>query len=142
MGAMQRTKGADGERTVAILIRYWLGLEVHRNWQGQAAAGGADLSGVPGWAIEIKRAKEYRHEWWGQAVAQAEQAGAAPALVFLIDYTRRGQHPLDRWRVILPLATFGGIEFDHGETAEISLRAWFTLIRESLTTRGTPGQVP
>lgn len=141
MGAMQRNKGADGERTVAILIRYWLGLEVHRNWQGQAAEGGPDLTGIPGWAIEIKRAKEYRAEWWGQTVAQAERAGAAPALIFLIDYTRRGHHLLDRWRVILPLATFGGIEFDHGETAEISLRAWFTLVRESLCTSPIECQV-
>ena len=34
MGAMQRNKGAAGERAVASLIRDWLGLDVRRNWQG------------------------------------------------------------------------------------------------------------
>ena len=54
MSAMQRNKGRSGEQEVARLIRDWLGLDVHRNWQAQTAEGGADLSGVPGWAIEVK----------------------------------------------------------------------------------------
>ncbi len=38
-----RQKGAAGEREVATILREELKLEIHRNWQQQAAEGGADL---------------------------------------------------------------------------------------------------
>ena len=135
MGAMQRNKGIAAERVVAGLIRDWLGLDVKRNWQAQSAAGGADLSGIPGWSIEIKRAKEFRCEWWRQAEEQASAEGTTPALIYLLDHTRRGQAPIDRWRVILPLQAFARYDVDPGQTAEISLRAWIQIARESLPTR-------
>lgn len=138
MGAMQRTKGATAERVVARLIREWLGLDVRRNWQAQSATGGPDLTGIPGWALEIKRAREYRGDWWGQALAQAERAGAIPALVYLLDHSRRGQPALDRWRVILPLPAIARYDVDPDLTAEISLRAWLQLVRETLPTRAQP----
>lgn len=137
MSAMQRNKGVTAERIVARLIREWLGLDVHRNWQAQSATGGADLTGIPGWAIEIKRAKVYRNDWWTQAVEQASPWGTTPVLIYLLDNSRRGQAPLDRWRVILPLAAFSRFDVDEGLTAEISLRAWIQLARESLPTHTT-----
>ena len=67
-----RTKGRVAEQEVAGILRDELGLEIHRNWQQQAAQGGCDLVGVPGWGIEIKRAKELRlNEWWTQTAEQA-----------------------------------------------------------------------
>ena len=132
MGALQRTKGATAERVVAGLIRDWLGLPVFRNWQGQAAQGGADLTGIPGWSLEIKRAKEFRNDWWDQAEGQAAECGTTPVLIYLLDRTRRGQSLIDRWRAILPLAAFSRFDVDEGLTAEISLRAWIQLARESL----------
>ena len=132
MSAMQRTKGATAERVVARLIRDWLGLDVRRNWQAQSAAGGADLTGIPGWSIEIKRAKEFRADWWSQTEEQAAAEDTTPALIYLIDHTRRGLALIDRWRVILPLAAISRYDVDAGLTAEISLRAWIQLARESL----------
>ena len=138
MGALQRTKGATAERVVARLIREWLGLDVRRNWQAQSAAGGADLTGIPGWSIEIKRAKEFRNDWWSQAEEQAAAWGTTPVLIYLLDHTRRGQALIDRWRAILPLAAFSRFDVDEGLTAEISLRAWIQLARESLPIRTQP----
>ena len=134
MGALQRTKGVSAERVVARLIREWLGLDVRRNWQAQSAEGGADLTGIPGWSIEIKRAKEFRHDWWRQAEEQASADNTTPALIYLLDHTRRGQALIDRWRVILPLQAMSRYDVDAGLTAEISLRAWIQLARESLPT--------
>lgn len=128
MSAMQRTKGAVAERWVAGLIRDWTGFTVKRNWQGQAAEGGEDLTGVPGWAIEVKRAKEYQNSWWRQTVEQAKPSGRYPVLIYLIDQTRRGQNPLDRWRVLMPLGMLMAEAWSDEETAEISLRAWLQYI--------------
>lgn len=132
MGAMQRNKGAAGERAVAGLIRDWLGLDVRRNWQGQAAEGGADLAGIPGWAIEVKWAKEWRSEWWVQCCEQATHCKRIPALVWLIDGSRRGQAPIDRWRVLLPLSVCCRYQVEDHMTAEISLGAWIVIARERL----------
>lgn len=134
MSAMQRNKGVTAERIVARLIREWMGLDVHRNWQAQSAEGGADLTGIPGWSIEIKRAKEFRNDWWTQAEEQASAGGATPVLIYLIDNSRRGQAIIDRWRAILPITAFSRFDVDEGLTAEISLRAWIQLARESLPT--------
>ena len=139
MGALQRTKGISAERVVARLIRDWLGLDVRRNWQAQSAEGGADLTGIPGWSIEIKRAKEFRHEWWSQAVEQASAGGTTPVLIYLLDHSRRGQALIDRWRVILPIQAMSRYDVDEGLTAEISLRAWIQIARESLP---TPTPIP
>lgn len=132
MGAMQRNKGAAGERAVASLIRDWLGLDVRRNWQGQAAEGGADLTGIPGWAIEVKWAKEWRNEWWDQCCRQADDCKRIPALVWLIDGSRRGQPPIERWRVLLPLSAISRYQVEDHMTVEISLGAWIVIARERL----------
>ena len=138
MSALQRTKGATAERVVAKLIRDWLGLDVRRNWQAQSAEGGADLTGIPGWSIEIKRAKEFRSDWWTQAEEQASADNTTPVLIYLLDHTRRGQAIIDRWRVILPIQAMSRFDVDPGLTAEISLRAWIQLARESLPIRTQP----
>jgi len=51
----QRKKGKAGELEIARLLRDHLGADITRNLL-QARQGGADLLGVPGWAIEVKRA--------------------------------------------------------------------------------------
>ena len=78
-----RNKGRAGEQEVARILRDELGIAVTRNWQQQAAEGGADIVGVPGWSIEVKRAKVWSNGWWTQAAAQAAgqaQHAAAAAL--------------------------------------------------------------
>ena len=85
MSKMQRTKGQTGEREVCAILRQELGMEVHRNWQAQSAGGGADIV-LPGWAIEVKRAKVLRiGPWWTQAAIQAQASGLMPLLVYRPD---------------------------------------------------------
>jgi Holliday junction resolvase len=81
-----RNKGRSGEQEIARTLRDELGLEVTRNWQQQAAQGGVDIIGVPGWAIEVKRAKQWSHEWWTQTAAQAARTGDDPVLLYRLDY--------------------------------------------------------
>jgi len=95
MGAMQTSKGKEGERELARLLREHLGATVVRNL-AQARQGGADLLGIDGWAVEVKRAARARlSEWWLQTCAQADMTGLRPALFYRLD-----RHP---WRVVVAL---------------------------------------
>jgi hypothetical protein len=133
MGNMQRDKGQRGEREVAGLLRDWLGMDITRNWQQQSAEGGADLTGIPGWAVEVKFADTFLSAWWRQTVAQAERAGAAPVLIYRLTGAARGRHILDKWRVVVRIADLSPLDIDPDETAEISLRAWMAIVREHLS---------
>lgn len=53
--ANSQRKGKEGERELARLLREHLGDGVSRNLE-QARNGGADLNGLPGWCVEVKRA--------------------------------------------------------------------------------------
>ena len=92
---MQRRKGARGERELVDLLREYLGADVTRNLM-QSREGGADLLGIPGWAIEVKRAARPRlTEWWLQTCSQAATARLKPALCYRLD-----RQP---WRVVVAL---------------------------------------
>ncbi len=54
MGKKSRDKGASYEREIAKLLSAELHLQIERRL-GQARDGGDDLTGVPGFAIELKR---------------------------------------------------------------------------------------
>ena len=101
MGALSRNKGRRGEQEVARLIREHLDIDVHRNWAGQAAQGGADIIGVDGWSIEVKRAKAYSCQWWQQTHKQAGDADAMPVLIYRIDGRGRGLPDALKWQVEL-----------------------------------------
>ena len=119
-----RTKGRAGEQEVARLLRDELGLEIYRNWQQQAAQGGCDLVGVPGWGIEIKRAKEARlNEWWVQAVDQATIDKVRPVLIYRLD-----RQP---WMVMMSLYDLRPDLGDHHQVT-LHLLSWCTLVREEL----------
>lgn len=95
MSASQRRKGKSGELELSKLLREHLGVDVARNL-AQAREGGADQSGLPGWALEVKRAAQPRlPEWWLQTCQQAEAAGLRPVLAYRLD-----RQP---WRVVLAL---------------------------------------
>ena len=101
MGAMQRRKGADGERELIALLREHLGEELTRNLD-QARDGGADLKGgmlLAGYAIECKRAaKAEVRRWWEQAFAQAYDVadGRTPVLAYRLD-----RKP---WQFVVPVS--------------------------------------
>ena len=125
MSAMQRQKGARGERELAGLLGELLGLELTRNLV-QAREGGADLLGIRGWAVEVKRAAKPRlAEWWRQCCEQAE-AGERPALFYRLD-----RQP---WRVVVALRHVA-TGFDHAPMElrlETDLEVFAALVRESL----------
>ena len=130
---MQRRKGATGEREVCTLIRDHLGIEAHRSWQGQAACGGEDIASIPGYSIEVKFAAASRLiPWWDQAQEQALKAKAIPALIWRITGHGRGLDPLEKWRVRLPLYAVTSDAPDDRAWCELSLGAWFDLLRERM----------
>ena len=94
-----RAKGKAGELEVAAMLRDALGVDAARNLV-QSREGGADLLGLPGWAVEVKRAKDNSQidQWWGQACRQAERAGNRPVLFYRLD--RR------KWQAVVALRYF------------------------------------
>ena len=128
MSAKERTKGATGERELAKILRDELGAEITRNLV-QSREGGADLLGVPGWAIECKRAADKSlNRWWLQACQQADRAGMKPALIYRIDRCD--------WRVIVAMRhlfpSFECHPIGITWTVEMSLPAWCAVVREEM----------
>ena len=120
-----RTKGRAGEQEVARILRDELGLEIHRNWAAQAAMrGGCDLVGVPGWGIEIKRAKEPRlNEWWAQTAEQAARDKVRPVLFYRLNR--------QSWMAMMSLMDLRPDLADHHQVT-MHLLSWCTLVREEL----------
>lgn len=119
-------KGKNGERELARLLRDHLGADVVRNLE-QARQGGADLLGIAGWAVEVKRAARPRMaEWWHQARQQADATGQRPALCYRLD-----RQP---WRVVVALrhvATgFGAAPLSM--TVETDIETFAALVREHM----------
>ena len=140
MSSMQRTKGQQGEREVAGIIRDLTGWDVQRRVRNPA--NDSDLTGVPGWSVEVKRHKAATRAeiagWWRQTCAQATtpHAGASdgkanvciPVLFYRLDR--------DQWRAVWPVAVglklqqacqWSGYEW----TAEGSVEAWAAVARDA-----------
>jgi hypothetical protein len=125
MSAMQRNKGAQGERELAALIADATGWTVKRRIRQHQ--GDSDLEGVPGWSIECKRhARATRSDiavWWRQAVAQAARSDDKPVLFFRLDR--------DTWRAVWPLGVhLGGGWAGYDLTVEGSVLAWAAAARD------------
>ena len=109
---------------MARILRDELGLEIRRNWEQQAAQGGCDLVGVPGWGIEIKRAKESRlNEWWTQTAEQAARDKVRPVLIYRLDR--------QSWMAMMSLYDLRPDLEDHHRVT-MHLLSWCTLVREEL----------
>ena len=120
-----RNKGAAGEREVARIIDDLLGVKVERNLD-QWRAGGYDLVGLAGWAIEVKRAKKpLLNAWWAQTLEQARINELKPVLWYRLDN--------QKWRVVVPMNLISrGITetTDLDYCAELSPEGFATLYRE------------
>ena len=127
MGSMQRRKGRNGENECRILLESELGLTVQRNWQEQAAHGGVDLIGIPGWAIEVKRAKTYSNTWFEQAVRQAGKN--TPVLLFRLDR--------QKWKAEVRGSDLIPELSEENETVTMSIEAFCTIVRERLSMVGS-----
>jgi hypothetical protein len=130
-GKSRRAKGSTGEREFFKALSGLLGETVTRDLS-QTRDGGAD-GRVGGWRIEVKRQEKTRlMPWWEQAAGQALAPACWPALAY-----RASRMP---WKVVVPLERLAPEAFgrtrDQGLTwtAEISLDAFATLVREGLKT--------
>ena len=128
VSAMQRRKGASGERELFGLLRDELGVVVERNLS-QTRGGGADSLSIDGLAIEVKRQEHPVSEaWWTQAVQQAGSS-RVPVVAY-----RRSRQP---WRFVVPLAWIRGRDVFHERMrATLDLREFCFLVREGLPQGG------
>ena len=120
MSRMSRTKGQVGEREVAAELSKLTGQHVTRRVRN--AAGDADLEGLKGWAVEVKRHRSASRadlkNWWQQALKQSQ--GLRPLLLYRKDR--------DEWRAVWLGATHGSDEEKHYEhTVESNLSCWAQL---------------
>ena len=73
MSKFSRDKGKGGEREVALILREH-GFEARRGQQYCGANGDADVVGVPGLHIEVKRTEKFRmYEALDQAINDARE---------------------------------------------------------------------
>ena len=123
-----RAKGRAGEQEVATILRDELGMEVHRNWAQQAAIGGCDLIGVPGWGIEVKRIKKLQNGdlrlFWQQAAEQAKKAKVRPVLLYREDR--------QSWKARMSLYDLRPDLGDHHQVT-MELLSWCTVVREEFS---------
>ena len=88
-----RTKGANGERELAQLLRNQGHIDARRGQQYSGLNGDADVVGLQGVHIECKRVERFTDE---PALKQAERdarAGEVPVVIY-----RRNN---ERWKVVL-----------------------------------------
>jgi len=97
MGKMSRDKGKVGEREVAALLREF-GFEGRRGVQYRGGSGSADVEGLPGFHIEVKRVEKFNLDAaYAQAVTDAD--GKATPVVF----HRKSDKP---WAVVMDAKHF------------------------------------
>jgi hypothetical protein len=120
-----RNKGASAERECAKIIEDLLGIKCRRNLS-QYQAGGYDLEGLDGWAIEVKRAKKpLLNQWWQQTCEQAAKNQLKPVLWYRLDN--------QKWRVVVPAGVLNpdfhsGMELEY--TCEMSPDCFAMIWRE------------
>lgn len=99
MGAMSRRKGKTGELEVVNLLKA-RGMKAQRTAPLQAAAGAsdADVIGVEGFHLEVKRQERIEIDKWCAQASLACKPTDIPAVVW-----RRNSQP---WRVALAFEDF------------------------------------
>lgn len=96
MGKMSREKGKRGEREVRDVLRAHGFKDARRGQQYCGANGDADVVGLPGVHIEVKRVeKTMVWDWLSQAKADAAKRNERPIVVHRKNNTE--------WVVIQPL---------------------------------------
>jgi len=121
-GKSSRAKGQRGERQIAGELCELLGIDIRRRVRNHADD--SDLSGMDGWAIEVKHcAKPAMRAWWEQTVEQAKP-GEIPVLFFRL--------PRKDWRAVVHISTLTGSEATTSLdfTVEMPLPAFAELWRE------------
>ena len=125
-----RAKGKTGELEIVKLLCDELGVDATRNWREQAAVGGSDILGVPGWAIEVKRQKKFDASWWQQTAEQAARADLDPVLLYRLD-----RKPWMARCCICSIVTgYGHFQIEMG------IMDWITIAREHMDDRSAHDQ--
>lgn len=94
----QRSKGRAGEQEVVRIMKAE-GYAAERGWQSRGGGeDNADVNGVPGVHIEVKRTERFEPYHW---LAQAQRDAGAEQLPVVLH--RRNKQP---WMAILPLEFF------------------------------------
>jgi hypothetical protein len=124
MSAMQRRKGAAGEREFARIMGDELGIKIERELS-QSRDGGCDLV-IAGFAVEVKRWESPPGmPQWTQACVSAERLSLMPALPY-----RASRQP---WRVIVPVDWYaGGKQRGWNECAILTVPAFAFACRETM----------
>lgn len=123
-----RAKGAAVEREFCAMIATHLGVSCQRNLE-QSRSGGHDITGLDGWAPEIKARANVppRSElinMWAQTLEQAEKASAKPVLAIKVN--RRG------WTCFVDLADLNASWARCRSWAAIEPEDFFQLVREGM----------
>ena len=105
MGKMQRNKGKVGEREVANILKEH-GYEARRGQQFSGKNGDADVVGLDGFHIEVKRQEAYKIDDWYEQSCSDARSGEIPIVVF-----RKSR---SKWKVIIAFEEF--LEVLNGHT--------------------------
>ena len=98
-GRASRSKGSAAEREIAAIISERTGHDCKRTpLSGAISWLPGDVTGLPGWLIEVKRQEKMRIPEWLKQTEVACPPDMRPLLVY-----RRSREP---WRVIIQLDDF------------------------------------
>lgn len=124
MSAMQRRKGASGEREIARLLSDELGMKFERQLS-QSRDGGCDLIVGP-FALEVKRHESNPlRAWWTQANVSADALHLMPAVAY-----RPSRQP---WRFIVPVDWYAlGRQRGWDEAAILTIPGFCFAVREMM----------
>lgn len=123
-----RAKGAAVEREFCAMIATHLGVSCQRNLE-QSRSGGHDITGLDGWAPEIKAranvpARSELISMWAQTIEQAEAAKAKPVLAIKVN--RRG------WTCYVDMADLNDSWQPRKSWAAIEPEDFFQLVRDGM----------
>ena len=98
MGKAAKNKGKTGEREVVRILREHGFPEARRTQQFSGKEGTADVEGIEGVHIEVKRQEKLEVEKWHRQACEDARDGEIPIVAF-----RRSGQP---WRVVMNLEDF------------------------------------
>ena len=128
MRVNSRQKGGRVEREFCAMIAMHLGVSCQRNLE-QSRSGGHDITGLDGWAPEIKARAEVPSRgallnMWAQTIEQADAAKAKPVLAIKVN--RRG------WTCYVDMADLNDSWQLRKSWAAIEPEDFFQLVREGM----------
>lgn len=92
-----KQKGKRGELEVTRILKDH-GIDAHRGQQYCGANGDADVIGLPGYHLEVKRCENYQIDKWFEQATSDARDGEVPLVVF-----RKSR---SNWKVVLEFDDF------------------------------------